>query len=167
MVPERGRVIPMIERTVVVLPMPLRPRRLTTCDAGTSSEMPNSTWLRPYDVCRSRTSSMNRSASGFLAKVGPAHFRVRPDLLGQAGGDDAAVDQHRDAVGELEHRVHVVLDQDHGLAALERGEELDHALRLVDTHAGHWLVEQEQARTRGERHRYLELAMLAMRQVRG
>ena len=58
MVPERGRVMPMIERTVVVLPMPLRPSRLTTCDAGTSSEMPNRTWLRPYAVCRSRTASI-------------------------------------------------------------------------------------------------------------
>ena len=38
---------PMMERTVVVLPMPLRPMRLTISPAAMASEIPNSTWLRP------------------------------------------------------------------------------------------------------------------------
>ena len=37
----------MIERTVVVLPMPLRPISVTISPAAIASEMPNSTWLRP------------------------------------------------------------------------------------------------------------------------
>src|SRR5688500_3448263 len=151
MVPERGRVIPMIERTVVVLPMPLRPRRLTTCDAGTSSEMPNSTWLRPYEVCRSRTASMNRPASRLLAQVGLAHLFVHFYLAGHVRGDDPAVNQHRDAVGEAEYRIHVVLDQDDGLRLLQLLQQRDHALRFVGAHAGHRLVEEQEARTGGER----------------
>ena len=45
-------------------------------------------------------------------------------------------------------------------------EQRDHALRFLDAHAGHRLVEQQQARTGGERHRHLELALLAVREVR-
>ena len=37
----------MIERTVVVLPMPLRPISVTTSPRPIASERPNSTWLRP------------------------------------------------------------------------------------------------------------------------
>jgi hypothetical protein len=45
--PARAGVSPMMERTVVVLPMPLRPRRLTISPAAMASETPKSTWLRP------------------------------------------------------------------------------------------------------------------------
>ena len=81
-----------------------------------------------------------------------------------AARDDAAVHQHRDAVGELEHRVHVVLDQQDAVAALERCEQRDQALRFGEAHARHRLVEQQQLRLRGERHRHFELPPLAVRQ---
>ena len=42
-----GRSKPITERIVVVLPTPLRPSRQTHSPAATSSEMPNSTRLRP------------------------------------------------------------------------------------------------------------------------
>ena len=45
--PARGGVSPMIERMVVDLPTPLRPSKQTHSPCCTSSEMPNSTWLRP------------------------------------------------------------------------------------------------------------------------
>jgi hypothetical protein len=35
------------ERTVVVLPMPLRPISVTTSRGAIESETPNSTWLNP------------------------------------------------------------------------------------------------------------------------
>ena len=37
----------MIERTVVVLPMPLRPISVTISPGSITSDMPNSTWLKP------------------------------------------------------------------------------------------------------------------------
>ncbi len=46
-VPARAGVKPMIERTVVVLPMPLRPISVTISPGAIGSETPNSTWLRP------------------------------------------------------------------------------------------------------------------------
>jgi hypothetical protein len=45
--PALGGTMPMIERTVVVLPMPLRPRSVTTSPARTANDTPNSTWLAP------------------------------------------------------------------------------------------------------------------------
>jgi hypothetical protein len=45
MLPLRTGSMPMIVRTVVVLPMPLRPISDATCCAATSSVSPNSTWL--------------------------------------------------------------------------------------------------------------------------
>ena len=45
--PAAGGVSPMIERTVVVLPMPLRPISDTISPGATASDMPNSTRLRP------------------------------------------------------------------------------------------------------------------------
>ena len=45
--PARAGVSPMIERIVVVFPMPLRPIRATISPDRTDNDMPNSTWLRP------------------------------------------------------------------------------------------------------------------------
>ena len=45
--PARAGVSPMMDRMVVVLPMPLRPIRATISPERTFSDMPNSTWLRP------------------------------------------------------------------------------------------------------------------------
>ena len=45
--PAVARVSPMIERTVVVLPMPLRPISVTISPGAMASEMPNSTRLWP------------------------------------------------------------------------------------------------------------------------
>ena len=39
--------MPMIERTVVVLPMPFLPSRVATCPCAMRMETPNSTWLCP------------------------------------------------------------------------------------------------------------------------
>jgi hypothetical protein len=47
MVPAPARVRPMIERTVVVLPMPLRPSSVAISPCEICRERPNSTWLAP------------------------------------------------------------------------------------------------------------------------
>jgi hypothetical protein len=46
MEPPLGAVSPMIERTVVVLPMPLRPISVTISPAAMARDMPNRTWLK-------------------------------------------------------------------------------------------------------------------------
>src|SRR5437899_1317079 len=57
MAPLLAGVRPMIERTVVVLPMPLRPSRVATSPGRIARPTPNSTWLAPYAVSRSSTCS--------------------------------------------------------------------------------------------------------------
>ncbi len=49
---------PMMDFMVVVLPAPLRPSRVTTSPSRTSKRTPCSTWLSPYQACRSDTDSM-------------------------------------------------------------------------------------------------------------
>ena len=79
----------------------------------------------------------------------------------------AAADQDGDAVGEREHRGHVVLDQHHGELALEAEQQVDLPLGFLAADAGHRLVEQKQRRLHGERDGKLERALLAVRQFAG
>ena len=84
-----------------------------------------------------------------------------------AGRDHRAVDHHRDAVGDAEHRVHVVLDQQDRVRGLEAREQPQHALGLLGAHAGQRLVEQQHARPGRQAHRDLELALVAVAQRAG
>ena len=101
-----------------------------------------------------------------VAEIGALDFLVAADRGGHAGGDDAAIDQNRDAVGEREHRFHVVLDQHDGDFLPQLLQQRHHARRFGDAEAGHRLVQQQQLRLGGERHRQLQLALLAMAQFR-
>src|SRR5262245_28683804 len=167
MEPAIAAVSPMIERTVVVLPMPLRPMSVTISPGAMASDMPNSTWLRPEQVSIFATSSSDASAMRLLllAEIGLAHLGIGPDRLRAARGDDAAVDQDRDPVGEREHRLHIMLDQQDRQLALELAQRPDHARALLRSHSGHRLVEQQHARSRGERHGDLELPVLAVTEI--
>src|SRR5262249_25310239 len=113
MEPVIAGVSPMIERTVVVLPMPLRPMSVTISPGATASETPNSTWLSPWQVSMFDTSSSAESAMTrfLLAEIGLPHLGIGPDRLRRAGGDDAAIDQDGDPIGQGEHGFHVMLDQ--------------------------------------------------------
>src|SRR5207302_8218490 len=83
--PAMARVSPMIERTVVVLPMPLRPMSVTTSPGAIANEMPCSTWLKPYVVCTPSSSSrlaMRHLLDRLLiwrAQIGLAHLGVGAD----------------------------------------------------------------------------------------
>src|SRR5207247_9026320 len=90
MLPLKDRVNPRIERTVVVLPMPLRPSRVTASPGFICRDKPKSTWLAPYAV--SMFSTLSRD---FVSQVSLAHLRIGADPLRRVGGDDAAVDHHR------------------------------------------------------------------------
>jgi hypothetical protein len=60
-----------------------------------------------------------------------------------------------------------VLDEEDRVGALERAQELDHPLGLFQAHAGHWLVQQQQAGAGGQGHGHLQLALLAVGQGGG
>src|SRR5215468_2767735 len=88
-------------------------------------------------------------------------------LVRRAAGDQAAVDQGRYPVGEAEHGIHVVLDQQDGPPALERFDEAEDTLGFVGSHPGHRLVEQQDARAGRQSQAELELPALAVRQYAG
>ena len=72
----RARVRPMIERTVVVLPMPLRPSSVTRFALGNLQSKG-----RTAPGSRRRRSRGSRpQAASFVSQVGAAHFLVRLDL---------------------------------------------------------------------------------------
>ena len=123
----------MIERTVVVLPMPLRPMSVTISPGSMTSVMREQHLAQAIAGLDARDLEQRHLSHWalmplwlrwrlhllLLAEVGLAHLGVGADLLRRAGGNDAAIDQHRDTVGEREHRLHVVLDQQDGQFALE------------------------------------------------
>ena len=89
-----------------------------------------------------------------------ADFGRRP-----LGDLDAEIDDD-DAVGNLHHRRHVVLDQEQRDAAVaHRAHHLDGAVGLVGVHAGERLVEQQHLRVGGEADGDAERAQMALRQV--
>ena len=107
----------MMARTVVVLPMPLRPEQRHDL-AGADSQRDVEQHLRravgrlKIDAPPASGGSPRRDR-----RRAPRRWRGSPPAR---RGDDAAVDQHGDAVREGEHRLHVVLDQHDGVAPLQR-----------------------------------------------
>src|SRR5919202_683901 len=87
-VPCFGWLSPLIERSVVDLPAPFAPIRVTTC--------------------------RSRSRGCRLSEIGLDHTRVVLDLLRRSLGDLFAVVEHGDAVRDAHHDLHVMLDQEHG-----------------------------------------------------
>src|SRR5574337_753931 len=83
-----------------------------------------------------------------LAEVDLAHPRVGGDRRGRVLGEHRAADQHRDPLGEAEHQVHVVLDQQDRHLARQRGDGLEQRAALAGGNAGGRLVEQQHARSR-------------------
>jgi hypothetical protein len=82
-----------------------------------------------------------------VAQVGLDHARVARHLGRRALGDQLALRQHPDVRGEVHHRLHHVLDHQHGDAAggdvAHHRHHLGHFLRVQ---AGQHFVEQQQAR---------------------
>ena len=97
----------------------------------------------------------------FLAEIGAPDLRVGEHFGRLALGDLAAEIEHHDAVRDIHHHAHVMLDHQHRHAVflVEIDDEAGHVLLLLEVHAGHRLVEQDQFGL--ERHRAGELDPLA------
>src|SRR4051812_46965505 len=107
------------------------------------------------EMCR-RSPSGSRGGGGALrlrAQVGELDLGVAADLLWNAGGGLPPEVEDVDAVGEVHHDAHVVLDhQDRGALLLVHVEdEAGHVLLLLVVHPGHRLVEEEQGGFERER----------------
>ncbi len=158
--------MPMIAEIVVVLPMPLRPSSVTTSPARIASSTPNSTRPSPYPASSPLTSSIRPFPLRRDRRGAPPGRRGSPS--GGPRRDDASIDQDRDAVGQREDRIHVVLDEDDREPSLEAGRAGRRiSAELGHPHPGHRLVEQQQARPARQDHRQFERPPLAVRQCGG
>src|SRR5919202_3652802 len=107
---------PMMARSVVVLPTPLRPSRAAASPGCTSKLTPWRMCSLPICTCTSRSLSMRGLLDVILvlgaAEIGFAHALVGGDLAGTSGRQDGALRHHGDVGGDFEHHLHVVLDDD-------------------------------------------------------
>src|SRR5204863_7927997 len=102
----------MMVRRHVVLPAPLRPRSMVSEFGATLKSTPCRMWYCPMCVC---TALSSRRSGTCDPEVSLLHDRHGDDFGGRALGDELALVQHDDAVGERAHYVHLVLDEQHGL----------------------------------------------------
>src|SRR5664279_461181 len=169
--PSRCVTCPSSDLISVLLPMPLRPSRPSVWPRPMLASTPCSTWLEPYQACRSRTSRTRSLPLGTVTSVAPEigglDLRAGPHGLRRVGGDDLAVDHHRDAIGDAKDGVHVVLDEQDRMAFAKLGKQPEHTFGLLGAHSCQRLVEQQHLGLRGQAHRDLELALLAVRQQAG
>ena len=100
------------------------------------------------------------------AEVGLLHARIRAHGFGQVEGDHLAIDEHGDLVGEAEHHAHVVLHRQQRLAHRHLADQVHEARRSRSAHAGGRLVEQDHARTAGDRDADFQRALLGVGEVR-
>src|SRR4029450_13898998 len=100
--------MPMIDLSVVVLPAPFRPSKVTVSPARISKSTPCRTCDSPYQAWRSRTSS---SGSGMARPhVGLDHFRASRHGLVVALGEHLSARQDGDRIREILDHAEIVLN---------------------------------------------------------
>src|SRR5699024_1970936 len=120
MLPRRRPTRPRMAFNVVVRPAPLRPSRVTTSPRLTLRSMPCRTWDSPYQACRpSMCSRLSAVRAAEVSDIGGSHvgghdgavagdFRVRPF------GQNLALVEYGNGVGEFGNDAEIVLDHQHG-----------------------------------------------------
>src|SRR5260370_1685643 len=162
---------PMIARSVVVLPTPLRPSSATHSPLRTSRFTP---WrMCSFPICTWTSSSL--SMASFLdvvlvllsTEISLARALVGGTLWRTAGCEDRTLRHHRDIVGNPEDDLHVVLDDDDVDHPRKLADFRNRALGLAGAHSAGRLVEQKQPRVRDQRHADLEQRHIAVGQRAG
>src|SRR5438270_1535110 len=161
--------MPQTARSSVDLPAPLAPSRATTAPSPTSRETVSTARTRPYPALRLWTVSSDSGNGGpplLRAEVGGDHGGIAHHRGRRTAGDDPPEVENVEVVGEREHEVDVVLDEDDGEPALvhdarqDRGE----VRRLLPAEAGGRLVEEQQRGVEAERPRDLHPSLRRERQ---
>ena len=98
------------------------------------------------------------------ADIDLAHLGVAARLLDRAVDQHLALVHHGDVVGDLEHAIDVVLDEQHRNLAGDGLNQGGNPLPLGHRQAGERLVEQQDARAGAERDAQVEQALPAIRQ---
>src|SRR5580704_2305996 len=117
------------------------PMTTSSRNSGLSHMFPNGVRKRAWRKSIAAMPSPVRQA-----EIGVDDFGARADLVRRAVGNLAAVVEHDDAVGDVHHDAHIVLDQCDRRAELvvDVEDEAAHVLLLLDIHPRHRLVEQQE-----------------------
>ena len=99
------------------------------------------------------------------AEIGGDDLGIARDIGRFAVGDDAPLVQHRDPVGQRQHAVDVVLDQQHRVRRRQFPDQRADHLAIGLGEAGQRFVQQQQFRVGGERDGDFQQPFLAMREV--
>src|SRR6202023_932922 len=131
----------------VVLPTPLRPSRAAHSPAFTSRFTPCRICSLPMWTWTSSSLSTRRLPDVVLVvlatQIGLADTLVGGDFVRASGGKNRALRQHGDVVCDLEHDLHVVLDDDDIDRACELADFFDGTLGFGRAHAASRFVEQQ------------------------
>src|SRR6478609_1889171 len=112
--------MPMMARSVVVLPAPLRPSSVTSSPSPMLKSIPCRMCDSPYQACKfsTRNSSFESLEKAAASRMPGSHIGF--DDFGIAGdrgvitlGQDAAAGQYRDGVGQIGDDRQIVLDHQH------------------------------------------------------
>src|SRR5258706_11156311 len=112
----------MIVSSSVDLPTPLRPMMDRLSPGASARSIPSNTCVAPYPAVM----PFNASVSGIqrAPEINRTHLAVGGDFRGRTFGENRAAHQHRDAVGEAEHEVHVELDDEYRDVPGQRGDDV-------------------------------------------
>src|ERR1700730_11327108 len=85
------------------------------------------------------------------------------DLIGGPGFQNFAEMEHGYLIGDVEHHIHVMLDQEDRQIGIEPEKKFRHLIGLARRQPRGRLIQQQQLRLAGKAEDYLELALLAVR----
>src|SRR5690625_1865933 len=149
-------------RTSVVFPAPFRPTRVTTSPAPTWSETSRSACAWPYHALSVEMSSM----AGFPQVRGDDAFVVA-DLVIGALGQNRALLEDGDLVGEAADHMHVVVHEHDGPPVGDAAYQVDRVVDVLNAHSGGRLVEQHHRRVEREYQREFERSLLSVGELAG
>ena len=118
-----------------------------------------------HDESRTRREAARpRSLQPFGAEIGAADAGIGADFRRRAGCDRPAAVEHVDALAEIHHQRHVVLDHQHAATVLgpDVEDELAQLVGLGRGQAGRRFVEQKETRIDRERAGKADAALLAV-----
>src|SRR5580692_3684005 len=99
-----------------------------------------------------------------LAEIDLTDARIGDDLSRCPLNQDATLHQHRDAAGEAEYQLHIMLDDQHSDFARKLLEHVKDDGALGGRYPSRWLIQQQNPWLQAKGYGNLDQALLAVRQ---
>src|SRR4051812_11223562 len=159
--PAVAAISPVMVRSKVVFPTPLRPRRATSSPSSTSAVMSWSTGVRPYPAETLRSWSIFDRP----AQVDIENLLVLAQLLDGAATEHSTLVKHDDVGVQLPDEVHVMFHDNDRCPGGEVVDQPNRPAGFLARHPGRGFVEEDHFRVAGDDHGNLEPLPLAVCQV--